>query len=140
MKPQRKIEPQQRVRGTGRVYLRGKTWWHDYYRHGIEIRESSGTGDYGKAVRLLNSKIEKAKSPEFVGPSEKKLGMDDLEAKITADYQRGGKKSLKTAIACLKSLKAHFKFDKLLDITPLRIEAYTQKRLDDGYQRSTIWS
>jgi integrase len=91
-----------------------------------------------KAIKLRNQRLEEIKRPEFVGPAEKKLTLDDLERKIEADYIRHGRRSWETVKHCLKPLKESFQFDRLVDITPSRIEAYQDHRLKQGMARATI--
>jgi len=107
-----------RPRGSGRIFLRGAVWWVAYSRNGHEIRESAETTDERKAWKFLNSRIEEAKKPEFVGPAEKRLMLDDLEAKILADYERHGRRSAVPVKCCLKPVKDHFQYDTLLQLTP----------------------
>ncbi|MBI4529203.1 MAG: site-specific integrase [Deltaproteobacteria bacterium] len=127
-----------RPRGMGGVYLRGKIYWIRYSRNGHEIRETAETTDERKAWKHLNKRIEEAKRPEFVGPTEKKLGLDDLELKILADYERNEKRSAETVSGCLQHVKDYFNYDRLIDITPSRIEAYQQHRLAEGAARATV--
>lgn len=127
-----------RPRGLGGVYLRGSIWWIQYSRNGHTIRESAETTKERDALRLLHRRIEEAKKPEFVGPSEKKLTLDNLERKIVSDYKRQGKRSLKTAEYCLKPVKEYFPYDTLLQITPSRIEKYQSDRLATGKARATV--
>lgn len=124
--------------GDGGVFRRGQTWWIRYSHNGKPIRESANTTDERKAHKRLRQRIEEIKKPFFVGPSEKKLTMDDLKKKLEADYIRNDKRSLDSVKFCLKPVKAFFEFDRLLEITSRRIEAYQQHRLDRGMARATI--
>jgi len=127
-----------RPRGSGRVFRRGEIFWIAYSRNGHEIRESAETTDERKAWKLLNERIEQAKKPQFVGPAEKRLMLDDLEAKIVADYERHGRRSADTVKHCLKPVKEHFQYNTLLQLTPQRIEAYQMARLKAGMARATV--
>jgi integrase len=127
-----------RPRGTGRVFRRSEIFWIAYSRNGHEIRESAETTDERKAWKFLNSRVEEAKRPQFVGPAEKRLMLDDLEKKILADYERHGRRSADTVKHCLKAVKEHFEYDTLLQITPQRIEAYQTARLEAGKARATV--
>jgi integrase len=121
------------------VYLRGSIYWISYSRNGHQIRESAETDNEKKAWQLRLRRLEEAKRPEFVGPAERKLDLEDLQKKIEADYERHSKRSLKTAQYCLKPVKEYFKYDRLVEITPQRIEAYQTKRLKtDGMARATV--
>jgi len=127
-----------RPRGSGRVYRRGGVFWVAYSRNGHEFRESAETTDERKAWRFLNSRVEDAKRPQFVGPTEKRLMLDDLEDKILVDYERHGRRSPDTVKHCLKPVKAHFGYDTLLQITPQRIEAYQTMRLKADMARASV--
>ncbi len=127
-----------RARGLGRIFPRGAIWHIAYCRNGVEIRESANTTDEVKARKLLNQRIEEAKRPEFVGPAEKRLTLDTLQAKIEADYRRHERRSLDTVKYCLKAVKEHFKYDRLAHITPRRIEEYQTARLAEGMSRATV--
>jgi integrase len=126
-----------RARGTGSVYQRGDICWISYSRNGHQIRESAETTDERKAWKLLQQRLEEKKKPTFVGPSEKKLTLDDLEAAIKADYVRQERRSWETVEYCLKPLKEYFEFDTLLQIGA-RIEEYQDHRLKQGMARATI--
>lgn len=125
-------------RGEGRLFQRGPVWYIAYCRNGHEIRESAETSDESKAAKFLRQRIEEAKKPEFVGPSEKRLEMDHIQRKIEADYVRHGRRSWSTVKHCLKPVRDYFKFDRLLEITPLKIEAYQDCRLKQGKARATV--
>ena len=130
-------EAGKRGRGEGGVYRRGSTYWIRYSKNGHVIRESAETTDERKARKLLQQRLEEKKKPTFVGPSEKKLTLDDLEAAIKADYIRHQRRSWKTVEHCLKPLKRFFEFDTLLQIGA-RIAEYQDHRLAEGMARATI--
>ena len=46
------------MRGQGRVYLRGTTWWISYSKRGHEFRESAHTTDEGKADKFLSRRLK----------------------------------------------------------------------------------
>jgi integrase len=125
-------------RGEGRIFQRGSIWYVAYCRNGHEIRESADTTDESKARKILRQRIEDAKKPEFVGPKEKRLDLEDLERKLEADYIRHGRRSWSTVKDCLKAVKAFFAYDRLLEITPLKVEAYQDHRLKQGKARATV--
>jgi hypothetical protein len=56
--------------------------WISYSRNGHQIRESANTTDQRKAVKLLQQRLGEKDKPTFVGPSEKRLTLDDLEAQL----------------------------------------------------------
>ena len=118
--------------GEGRVFLRGRIYHMAYCRNGHEFSESARTSDEKKARKLLAHRLAEKEKQAFVGPSEKRLTLEDLEAEIVADYERNGKRSLDTAMYCLKPVKAFFKYDRLVEITRTRIREYQSARLKEG--------
>ena len=126
------------TRGQGRVYLRGTTWWISYSKRGHEFRESAHTTDEGKAKKFLNWRLKEREKPTFVGPKEERLTLDDLEAKILADYRKHNRRSACNVTHCLKRIRKCFGFDSLVDITASRIDLYQEARLSEGAARSTI--
>jgi integrase len=127
-----------KLRGEGGVFLRGAVYWIRYSRNGKVFRESAGTIDEKKAWKFLQKRLEQIKKPEFVGPAEKKLTLEDLEKKIEADYLRHERRSLQTVKHCLAAVKRSFPYDRLLDITPQRIEQYQHDRVNQGMARATV--
>ena len=127
-----------KLRGEGWVFQRGAFWWIGYSRNGHVFRESAETTDEKKAWEKLKKRLSEIKKPEFVGPTERKLTLDDLEKKLEADYVRHERRSLDTVKYCLAAVKRAFPFDRLLDITPQKIETYQTARLDEGKARATV--
>ena len=74
------------MRGMGRTFRRGRTWWIAYYVHGQEHRESSKSTREGEAVRLLKKRIKELGSGRFVGPEEERVTFDDLAEGYLDDF------------------------------------------------------
>jgi hypothetical protein len=124
--------------GNGRVFLRGRIYHVAYCRNGHEFSETANTTDESKARKFLRKRLDAIEKPDFVGPSEKRLTLADLEAEIESDYQRHGKRSIETVKHCLKPVKEFFKHDRLIEITRPRIQAYQTERLKIGMARATV--
>jgi integrase len=124
--------------GNGRVFLRGRVYHIAYCRNGYEFSETANTQDERVARKFLVKRLAEIGKPDFVGPSEKRLTLADLEAEIEADYQRHGKRSIETAKYCLKPVKEFFKYDKLIEVTRPRIQEYQTERLKAGMARATV--
>lgn len=122
----------------GRVYLRGKTYWVQYNFRGNTLRESAETSDEKKAKKFLNARLKERERPGFIGPKEERWTLDDLEAKIIAQYARDENRSSDTVKMCLAHVKKHFPFHRVVDIATSDIEKYQQTRLDQGAARSSI--
>ena len=129
----------QRERGRGRVYLRGKIYWIQYSFRGNVIRESAETTNEKMALKFLDQRLkQKDSKPNFIGPKEERWILDDLEKKIEAYYIKEQNRSFDVVQRCLKHVKDHFPFHRVVDIGSKQIEDYQLKRLKDGAQRSTI--
>ncbi len=134
-----------KVRGQGRVYLRGDMWWIAYSRHGREIRESTdirldpekADRGEGKAWKLLDQRRGEIASGKFVGPKQEKVTFDALKALYEQDYDLRGLRR-ETADARVKHLEAFFGLDKALAITPTRLRDYQQHRLDEKADGATV--
>jgi integrase len=123
--------------GEGRVFVRGRIYHIAYCRNGHEFSESAHTEDEKKARKFLAQRLDQKEKADFVGPSEKRLTLEDLEAEI-ADYERHGKRSVATARYCLKPMKEFFAYDRLVEITRPRIQQYQTERLNAGMARATV--
>jgi integrase len=124
--------------GQGRVFKRGRLWHIAYCRNGREFSETAATEDERKARRLLSKRLAEIQKSDFVGPSEKRLTVDDIEAAIAADYMRHNRRSLVTVKCCLKNLRKFFPYQTLLQIGE-QVEKYQDYRLKEcKAARSTI--
>ncbi len=130
--------PKKGLRGQGRIYLRGTTYWISYSKRGHEFRESAHTKDEKVAEKLLKQRLKEKEKPTFVGPKEERLTLDDLEAKILADYKKHNRKSASNVTHCFKRVRKYFAFDSLVDITASRIDQYQESRLSEKAARATI--
>jgi len=137
------------MRGQGRIFKRKERradgslvespiWWISYCKRGHEFRESAQTTDEKKARKFLSRRLKEKERPTFVGPKEEKLTLDDLEAKILADYEKHNRRSATTVKHCLKGVKEFFSFDRLVDIGTERIDQYQETRLSQGAARATV--
>jgi integrase len=147
-----KVSPEKtskRTYGEGRVFRQKRKfadgsivesgpYWIAYCRRGKPFRESAKTTNEKEARKLLKRRLHEIERPVYVGPSENKLGIEDLEKKVLADYDNNNRRSKKTVEFCFKPLKAFFVFDRLIEITPSRVEQYQKARLAENAARATI--
>ena len=90
--PKPKKDKKRRGRyGAGRVYLRGNTWWFQYYANGQQIRESSGSEKKGVAEEQLRQKMVDADNGA-VAP--KKQSYEQLRDALYSHYETHKFKSL----------------------------------------------
>lgn len=71
--------PHRRYRGEGSIYRRSLSpfFWIKYYKRGKPIRESTRTGDLGKAARFLRQRLAEVASDPAESPRIEQL-VDDL--------------------------------------------------------------
>jgi len=80
------VQETEKLRGDGFIYERpgSRFLWAQYYRNGKLFRDSTKTHNRKEAEKFLRARVEQAKRPEFVGPKENRLMLDDLEKKLEA--------------------------------------------------------
>jgi len=81
-----------RERGTGRLFLRGSTWWCQYYFHGQQIRVSTEETDEKKAGKFLRTKLAEVETG--MHSDARNISYEDLRAAYILDYQTNRRKSL----------------------------------------------
>ena len=127
------------MRGMGRTFQRGRTWWIALYVHGTEHRESAKSIRESDAVRLLKRRIRELGSGRFVGPQEERVTFSDLAAGYLDDYKLQGHRSLESAAKPRAAhLQRFFGLDRAIDITRRRVRQYQKHRRADGAAGATI--
>ncbi|GAB4389923.1 MAG: hypothetical protein Kow0025_18470 [Thermodesulfovibrionales bacterium] len=122
----------------GMIYLRGKTYWIKYYRNGKPFYESAKSGKESDAKRLLKSREGQIADGKFQGLRIEKIRFDELAEDLKRDYRVNSRKSLERAERSVKALAAYFGGVRAVDITTDRIQAFVDKRLDDGLSNASI--
>jgi integrase len=134
--------------GVGRIFKRKQKladgrivedpiWWIAFYHRGKEHRQSSGSESDVVARKMLKKKLGELGRGRFV-PNEERLTFEELCKFIRDDYAVNDNRSTATLNFNIAHLESFFKFDRAVDITPDRVLAYQQKRLDERAARRTI--
>ena len=85
---------EKRSRGEGRIFLRGKVQWIQFYdARGKKIRESTGEIDEKKAGKILRARLGQVAAG--IHRDARHLRYGDLRAKLLADYETQAQKSLR---------------------------------------------
>jgi integrase len=126
------------MRGDGQVYQRGAIRWIVYWHRGTRLRESSGSTNRRDAERLLQRRRRTAGTPQFVGPQAERVTFADLAALYLRDQRLNRRRSIDHAERYVRNLTDTFGLDRALDLTSERIAVYTERRLDDGLQPSSV--
>ena len=81
------------MRGDGRIFKRGETWWMSFYVDGREHRESSKTSDEAKASKILRAKLKEVHVHEldptkpFLAQRDRKRRVADLLDSLKTDFR-----------------------------------------------------
>jgi integrase len=121
----------------GMIYKRGEVFWIKYYKNGKPYRESSKSTKETAAKRLLKlrgGEITQGKIPGFYF---EKVRFEELAEDFVRD-RRINNKSVSDAQKRLNNLAPFFKDMRGTDITTLRINAYVDRRLNQGAENGTI--
>jgi integrase len=122
----------------GAVYLRGNTWYLDYWHHGKQYRESAHTPDQRKALKLLRQRHDEIARDEFIKPTATKVTMSHLFDLVVADYERKDNRSRHTLAHRLKPLRTFFGERRAIEITEYTLAKYRSERLADECSKTTI--
>jgi integrase len=145
------IEPKQpkaraQKRGMGRTFQRGGKWWIAYYLkkdgRSVEVRESAGTteADAKRALKRRQDQLgaHRSGARPFQGPQQERVTVWQLLENLERDYTLRGMASLQQLRAHLKHIKAYFGNDRALEVTPARVGAYMELRLEEGAANATV--
>jgi len=133
-------KPKKTMKGgyMGTIYKRGKTYWIKYYQNGKPFFESSRSKLKMVARELLKQRegdISQGKIPGFYF---ERVTFEDLAEDFLRDYEINKKKSISKAKRSVNHLKKSFGDMKANRINTIEINAYIQKRLNEGAANSSI--
>lgn len=121
------------------VYLRGKSWYYDFYYDGRRYTKKIGKVTSKKVAEekldIVRSKVIRGEwKPEAVKISFEKFKGQYLE------YSKANKKprTAKRDEVSLKPLEAYFGGKLLSEINPFMIEGYKKKRKEEGVTVRTV--
>jgi integrase len=126
------------MRGMGRIFRRGPTYWIAYYHRAKEYRESSHSDNEAQARRLLKKRIGEVATGQLIGPSADRFSFDQLVGGVLTDYEINGKRSVESVRLSIRHLREFFGLGRAIDITPDRIAAYVRERQKEGAANGSI--
>ena len=126
------------MRGFGRVFKRGSTYWIAYCYRGKEHRESAHSDNEAQARKLLKKRVGEMGQGRLIGPSEERLTFEDLASMLLTDYEVNGKRSLESAKLSIKHLREFFGSERAIDITLDRVRSYVRERQREGAANGSI--
>ena len=100
----------------GSIYLRGKTYWIQYYRNGKPYQESSKSKKKMVAKDLLKEKEGEIAQGHIPSIHFGKVTFDDLAQDLITDYELNMRKSLERMQISIEHLKSYFEGMKMQEI------------------------
>lgn len=130
------------MRGNGRVFLRGRTYWIAYYLRGREFRESTQTDDPKAAERFLKRRLREVGADilgarTFVTPQASRLTVHHLLEALRSDFELRGILSSQNR-SHLKKADADFGAVRATELTAEQVDSYIEGRLAGGTAKATI--
>ena len=132
------------MRGNGRVFQRGSIWWISFYHNGREHRESSGSTERKKAVKLLRQRLGELAAGEVSGSplSSRRTGkgavmMEALFDLLQQNYQLSGRGGY-TEFLHLRRLRKRFAGHTVDSCTSQVIRRYMADRKNRGCKPATV--
>ena len=122
----------------GSIYLRGKTYWIQYYRNGKQYRESTKGKKEVDAKRLLKLREGEISQGKLPGIYFDKVKFDELAEDFLTDYRVNQRKSLVRAERSTNHLKKCFEGMRATHITTPKIQSYIEDRLNEGAASASI--
>ena len=122
----------------GSIYKRGEVYWVKYYRNGKSYRETSKSTKESEAKRLLKKREGEISEGKIPGVCFDRIKFNDLVDDFLADYRVNERKTLARAEQSANRLKTVFDGAKVTNITTPRINAYIEKRIDEGAENATV--
>jgi len=122
----------------GTIYRRGKTYWIKYYKDGKPFFESSRSNLKMVARELLKQREGDISQGKVPGVYFEKVKFDELAEDFLRDYKINKKKSITRAEISINQLKKDFEGYRVPQIKTAKIEAYIERRLNEGVENSTV--
>lgn len=130
---------QSRPRGTGSIYLRGKTWWISYSQNGRPFSESSRSDKQSVAEKLLRSRLADITRDEFIEPAKRKVLMLELATDFLLYYEAKQFKSYEHAKRRWElHLRPFFAFLRAEQVTSSLLDRYIAERRKQNASNGSI--
>jgi len=120
------------IPGLGSIYRRGERWAIEFWKDGLQHRESARTTNEMEAIAHLRMRVEERAQDMYIGPRAERVTVMDLLALVAQDYATTGNRSsrtLKFRVAALESELGHL---RAVNVSSRAVEAYKAKRLAGG--------
>src|SRR5215472_2245319 len=138
VKPQRGLDMGYLYQQKQRDGTKGGPWWLKYYVNGRPVRESTGTREYKKALRILKDREGRAAVGLPVPRRVDRIRYDELADDLRRHYETTGERNLEEAEDRFKPLDRFFNGRRVVDIDGALTSRYIQVRQQSGVANGTI--
>jgi integrase len=131
------------MRGDGRVFLRGSTWWAAFYVDSRQQRESTKKTDREQAEKYLHKRLKEVHAHEldasrqFVSQHDKRRTVAELMDALKTDFEIRGKNSRQN-LSNIARARADFGITRAAALTAEQVDRYVQDQLVKGYAKASI--
>lgn len=131
------------MRGDGRIFKRGETWWISFYVDAREQRESAKTNDEDRALKTLRAKLKEVHAHEldpakpFLTQRHRKRTIADLLDALKADFEIRGIAS-KQNLSNINRMRADFGMVRATVLCSEAVDGYIEKRLANGDAKASV--
>jgi integrase len=130
------------MRGDGRIFKRGETWWMSFYVDGREQRESAKT-NAEKARKTLRAKLKEVHAHEldptrpFLTQRHRRRTIGDLLDALKSDFEIRGIAS-KQNLSNIKRTRGDFGMVRATVLSTEAVDGYIEQRLADGDAKASV--
>jgi integrase len=133
------VEPNRiHVPGVGSIYRRGARWAVEFWKDGVQHRESARTTSEQEAIAHLRKRVEEFAQGQYVGTRSEHATVADLLTLVSADYAAAGNRSGRTLKYRVGALAAELGHLRVTNLSSSAVEAYKASRLSAGKAKATI--
>ena len=131
------------MRGDGRVFLRGNTWWDDFYIDGRQQRESTKKTDREQAEKYLHKRMKEVHAHEldasrqFVSQHDKRRTVAELMDALKTDFEIRGKNSRQN-LSNIARARADFGINRAAALKAEQVDRYIRDQQSKGYAKASI--
>jgi integrase len=133
-----------RERGRGHLYHQqgSAIWWMAFYKHGKQIRMSTGEVDEKIAERALKLKLQERDAElgggrKMITPQQQRLTVNELLDALKVDYTLRGKGGARL-LSNLKPLEEHFGDFRAVDLNSAHVDKFIETALQHGRRKLEV--
>ena len=124
--------------GLGSIYRRGERWAVEFWKGGVQHRESARTTSEQEAIAHLRNRVEEFAQGKYAGARAERVTVADLLKLVTADYTTAMNRSGRTLKYRVDALASELGRLRAANVSTSAVEAYKSKRLSEGKAKATI--